>query len=232
MCDATYGLSIGRGSFHFAAGDWTHVSQTVRLNTPGKQDGGFELVVNDQRIMRRDDVFYRDEPSSSNGNAGGDGDGDSSGSGGDSDGGWSGDGDGDDSGNGSGTDDGNDDGGLLGDLLRREWEGVDSDLSPVLLSGYASAAAESRNPQLQAPLFAPEAVPDALGETVPIQKNSQGPPPSVSSGIKTETSTATVTTTQSAPCETSTALGCTSQVQVESQGDQSGGIGFSGIFFR
>ena len=44
LCDATYGLSIGRGSFHFAPGDWTHVTLTVRLNTPGKQDGGFVPV--------------------------------------------------------------------------------------------------------------------------------------------------------------------------------------------
>lgn len=67
VCDADYGLSVGRGSFHFTAGAWTHISQTVRLNTPGRQDGGFELLVNGQRIMRRDDVFYRDVPYDSGG---------------------------------------------------------------------------------------------------------------------------------------------------------------------
>ena len=45
VCDAEYGLSIGRGSFRFAAGNWTHVKQTVVLNTPGVQDGAFALDV-------------------------------------------------------------------------------------------------------------------------------------------------------------------------------------------
>ncbi|KAJ7221611.1 hypothetical protein GGX14DRAFT_353251 [Mycena pura] len=61
-CNAEYGFSIGRGSFDWAAGAWTHVEQTVRLNTPGKQDGGFRLLVNGQPAISRDDVFYRDKP--------------------------------------------------------------------------------------------------------------------------------------------------------------------------
>jgi len=35
VCDAEYGLSIGRGSFTFPLGTWTHLRQTVWLNTPG-----------------------------------------------------------------------------------------------------------------------------------------------------------------------------------------------------
>ncbi|KAJ7765793.1 hypothetical protein B0H16DRAFT_402523 [Mycena metata] len=61
-CNADYGLSIGRGSFKFATGGWTTVSQTVRLNTPGKQDGGFLLLVNGQPVIHREDIFYRDVP--------------------------------------------------------------------------------------------------------------------------------------------------------------------------
>lgn len=60
ICDDEYGLSIGRGSFKFAAGAWTHVNQTVRLNTPGEQDGGFTLLVNGQEVISRSDVLYRD----------------------------------------------------------------------------------------------------------------------------------------------------------------------------
>ncbi|EMD34319.1 polysaccharide lyase family 14 protein [Gelatoporia subvermispora B] len=60
VCDADYGLSVGRGSFHFAAGNWTHVRQTVTLNTPGQQDGGFVLEVDGNVVMDRSDVFYRD----------------------------------------------------------------------------------------------------------------------------------------------------------------------------
>ncbi|KAI0810875.1 polysaccharide lyase family 14 protein [Irpex lacteus] len=59
VCDQEYGLSVGRGSFNFTPGAWTHVRQTVTLNTPGGQDGGFVLEVNGQEVMRRADVFYR-----------------------------------------------------------------------------------------------------------------------------------------------------------------------------
>lgn len=59
VCSAVYGLSIGRGSFVFTRGGWTHLSQTVVLNTPGKQDGTFALDVDDERVISRNDVFYR-----------------------------------------------------------------------------------------------------------------------------------------------------------------------------
>lgn len=72
VCDQEYGLSIGRGAFNFTPGAWTHIRQTVTLNTPGGQDGGFALEVNGQEVMRRADVFYRDvtiasEPSNDSG---------------------------------------------------------------------------------------------------------------------------------------------------------------------
>ncbi len=59
VCDAAYGLSVGRGAFSWAAGAWTTVEQTVILNTPGKQDGTFVLLVNGERKIARNDVFYR-----------------------------------------------------------------------------------------------------------------------------------------------------------------------------
>ncbi|CAE6508847.1 unnamed protein product [Rhizoctonia solani] len=59
ICEADYGLSIGRGSFRFTPGQWTHVSQTVVLNTPGKQDGYFTLNVNGERIMDLSGLYYR-----------------------------------------------------------------------------------------------------------------------------------------------------------------------------
>ncbi|KAF8706000.1 Alginate lyase, partial [Rhizoctonia solani] len=59
ICEADYGLSIGRGSFRFTPGQWTHVSQTVVLNTPGKQDGYFTLDVNGERVMDLRGVYYR-----------------------------------------------------------------------------------------------------------------------------------------------------------------------------
>ncbi|KAI0078973.1 hypothetical protein K474DRAFT_748854 [Panus rudis PR-1116 ss-1] len=62
VCDAAYGLSIGRGSFNFTPGAWTRVRQTVVLNTPGLQDGGFLLEVDGKQVINRSDVFYRDIP--------------------------------------------------------------------------------------------------------------------------------------------------------------------------
>ena len=62
MCDETYGLSIGRGSFVFSKGAWTNVSQTVVLNSPGFQDGTFLLEVNGKVVINHTDVFYRDKP--------------------------------------------------------------------------------------------------------------------------------------------------------------------------
>jgi hypothetical protein len=58
-----YGLSIARGSFKFSPGSWTHVSQTVVLNTPGVPDGSFLLEVDGKVVIDRTDVFYRDVPS-------------------------------------------------------------------------------------------------------------------------------------------------------------------------
>lgn len=50
ICDSVYGLSIGRGSFTFKRGGWTHVSQTVWLNTPGLADGGFVLEISNGEL--------------------------------------------------------------------------------------------------------------------------------------------------------------------------------------
>ena len=62
VCDTTYGLSVGRSSFYFTPGFWTHVKQTVVLNTPGRQDGQFRLAVNGKEVINRTDVLYRDVP--------------------------------------------------------------------------------------------------------------------------------------------------------------------------
>jgi hypothetical protein len=61
VCDGAYGLSIARGSFEFSKGEWTHISQTVVLNSPGVPDGRFYLKVNGKEAITRRDVFYRDK---------------------------------------------------------------------------------------------------------------------------------------------------------------------------
>jgi hypothetical protein len=62
ICESTYGLSIARGSFTYARGVWTHVAQTVALNSPGVQNGEFYLEVNGAPVMDRRDVYYRGKP--------------------------------------------------------------------------------------------------------------------------------------------------------------------------
>ncbi|ORY32859.1 hypothetical protein BCR39DRAFT_492344, partial [Naematelia encephala] len=58
ICESEYGLSIGRGAFTFALGDWTTIRQDVWLNTPGKNDGGFNIWANGQLVMSAGDVRY------------------------------------------------------------------------------------------------------------------------------------------------------------------------------
>ncbi|WRT66524.1 uncharacterized protein IL334_003483 [Kwoniella shivajii] len=60
ICESEYGLSIGRGSWKFALGDWTTVRQDVWLNTPGQNDGGFNIWVNGQLVISANDVRYRE----------------------------------------------------------------------------------------------------------------------------------------------------------------------------
>ena len=63
-CNEVYGLSLGRGSFIFARGEWNDLRQTVRLNTPGIPDGGFTLDVNGRRVLTLEGIYYRDSKSS------------------------------------------------------------------------------------------------------------------------------------------------------------------------
>ncbi|KAA1477690.1 hypothetical protein DENSPDRAFT_787000 [Dentipellis sp. KUC8613] len=59
VCESSYGLSLARGSFHFKPGAWTHVKQTITLNTPGQQDGGLYLEVNGKAVISQKDIYYR-----------------------------------------------------------------------------------------------------------------------------------------------------------------------------
>ncbi|KAG6876528.1 hypothetical protein C0992_012529 [Termitomyces sp. T32_za158] len=59
-CNPTYGASIGRGSFKFADGAWTTVTERVRLNDVGKANGELELFVNGKSIINLDGLILRD----------------------------------------------------------------------------------------------------------------------------------------------------------------------------
>ncbi|TEB18636.1 hypothetical protein FA13DRAFT_1767466 [Coprinellus micaceus] len=58
-CNPTYGASIGRGSFKFATGRWTIVTETVRLNDVGKPNGRLLLQANGKSVIDIDGLVLR-----------------------------------------------------------------------------------------------------------------------------------------------------------------------------
>lgn len=59
-CNAVYGASVGRGSFHFVGGGWTTISQRVRLNDVGETNGELELFVGGQSVINVGGLVLRD----------------------------------------------------------------------------------------------------------------------------------------------------------------------------
>ncbi|EGN96303.1 polysaccharide lyase family 14 protein [Serpula lacrymans var. lacrymans S7.3] len=59
ICNPTYGASVGRGAFTFAAGQWTTVSQRVRLNDVGQANGELELYVGGQSVINVGGLILR-----------------------------------------------------------------------------------------------------------------------------------------------------------------------------
>ncbi|BGO98425.1 hypothetical protein JCM10021v2_002085 [Rhodotorula toruloides] len=55
-----FGASIDRGSFSFAAGSWTTVTQVAILNSaPDKANGVLELYVGEKAVIQLDNVIFR-----------------------------------------------------------------------------------------------------------------------------------------------------------------------------
>ncbi|KAH9939572.1 hypothetical protein B0H21DRAFT_32694 [Amylocystis lapponica] len=59
-CNDVYGASVGRGSFTFASGQWTTVSQRVRLNDVGQANGELELFANGKSVVNVGGLTLRD----------------------------------------------------------------------------------------------------------------------------------------------------------------------------
>lgn len=55
----TYGTSVGRGSFKWATGDWTAVTQRLKLNDIGSKNGEFQLWVNGESVMNISGLQFR-----------------------------------------------------------------------------------------------------------------------------------------------------------------------------
>lgn len=58
-CNDTYGASVGRGSFTFATGKWTTVSQRVKLNDPGKANGELQLWADGESVINVSGLILR-----------------------------------------------------------------------------------------------------------------------------------------------------------------------------
>ncbi|KAF8062352.1 hypothetical protein FPV67DRAFT_1702853 [Lyophyllum atratum] len=59
-CNPTYGASVGRGSFHFAAGQWTTVSERVCLNDVGQANSELKLFINGKSVVNVNGFILRD----------------------------------------------------------------------------------------------------------------------------------------------------------------------------
>ena len=58
-CNSVYGSSIGRGAFTFATGEWTSVSETITLNSLGKNDGKLEVSCNGKVVIAFNQVAWQ-----------------------------------------------------------------------------------------------------------------------------------------------------------------------------
>jgi hypothetical protein len=59
-CNPTFGASVGRGAFQFTAGQWTTVSERVRLNDVGQANGELELFAGGQSVIKVTGLILRD----------------------------------------------------------------------------------------------------------------------------------------------------------------------------
>ncbi|EMD34310.1 polysaccharide lyase family 14 protein [Gelatoporia subvermispora B] len=59
-CNSVYGASVGRGAFTFATGAWTTISERVRLNDAGQENGEIQLFVNGESVINVGGLVLRD----------------------------------------------------------------------------------------------------------------------------------------------------------------------------
>lgn len=59
-CNPTYGASVARGSFNFKVGAWNQISQRVKLNDPGQENGEIEVWSNGKSVINLSGLVLRD----------------------------------------------------------------------------------------------------------------------------------------------------------------------------
>ncbi|GAA5869478.1 hypothetical protein JCM16303_000484 [Sporobolomyces ruberrimus] len=62
-CNDVYGISLSRGSFDFAAGGWTTITQLISLNTPGYANGLLYLWANKTLALAQTGLVWRTQES-------------------------------------------------------------------------------------------------------------------------------------------------------------------------
>lgn len=60
VCSATYGDSVGRGSWMWKTGGWTVVSQRIKLNDVGQQNGEMEVIADGTTVINLKGLAIRD----------------------------------------------------------------------------------------------------------------------------------------------------------------------------
>ncbi|CAL1703289.1 unnamed protein product [Somion occarium] len=60
-CNDDYGASVGRGAFTWKTGQWSTISQRVRLNDPGQSNGELELFYEGQSVINVGGLVLRDK---------------------------------------------------------------------------------------------------------------------------------------------------------------------------
>jgi len=60
VCDDSAGASVGRGSWTFTPGKWTVLSQRVKLNDAGAQNGEMEVIIDGQSKFSLNGLAFRD----------------------------------------------------------------------------------------------------------------------------------------------------------------------------
>lgn len=58
--NSDYGFSIGRGAWTFKAGEWNTMSEHIKLNTPGAEDGAVQVFWNGNAVISAKGIAIRD----------------------------------------------------------------------------------------------------------------------------------------------------------------------------
>ncbi|KAG8966867.1 hypothetical protein FRC03_011188 [Tulasnella sp. 419] len=61
VCKSEYGMSIGTGKWKFVPGQWTTISQRVKLNSVGQSNGQVEVYINGKSVLLVDELTIRTE---------------------------------------------------------------------------------------------------------------------------------------------------------------------------